>query len=63
MPIELAEPDVIEFCQRAGITLEEMTEVADEIDLNLALLDDIIVNSLVSFGFEEPKDEWRRKGM
>jgi hypothetical protein len=40
-----------------------MTEVADEIDLNLALLDDIIVNSLVSFGFEEPKDEWRRKGM
>ena len=43
--------------------LEEMTEVADEIDLNLALLDDIIVNSLVSFGFEEPKDEWRRKGM
>lgn len=62
MPIELAEPEVIEFCQEAGITLQELTEIADEIDLNLALLDEIIVNSQVSFASEEPKEESRRPG-
>ncbi|NPV63652.1 MAG: hypothetical protein HPY61_13695 [Methanotrichaceae archaeon] len=63
MPIELAEPEVIRFCQEAGITLQELTEIADEIDLNLALLDDIIVNSQLSFASEESKDESRRAGV
>jgi hypothetical protein len=57
MPIELAEPEVIRFCQEAGITLEELAEIADEIDLNLALLDDIIVNSQVSLAAEEPQEK------
>lgn len=57
MPIELAEHEVIEFCQEAGITLQELAEIADEIDLNLALLDDIIVNTQVSFTAEEPQEK------
>ncbi|MCK9592102.1 MAG: hypothetical protein M0Q91_08865 [Methanoregula sp.] len=59
MPLPLSQPDVYEFCQKKGIKITELVEIADELDLNLALLDDIIGNYLKHITerdpFERPK--------
>lgn len=57
MPIELEEPEVIQFCQKAGIKLEELIDIADDIDINLALMDDMIANLQVDFEAKKPNEE------
>jgi hypothetical protein len=42
MPLSVADKNVDEFCDRHGVGLEELEKVADEIDFNVALVDDII---------------------
>lgn len=43
MPLALSEPAVTKFIMERGTSLEELVRVADDLDLNLALLDDMIV--------------------
>lgn len=42
MPIFLVDADVEQFCKGKGITVEGLLEAADGMDLNVALLDDLI---------------------
>jgi hypothetical protein len=44
MPISLEDEHIIEFCNKFGISPKELTDFADEIDLNVAVLDDLIKN-------------------
>lgn len=41
-PISLQSRDVVAFCRALGITLETLEDAADELGLNLALLDDVL---------------------
>ena len=43
MPLSLVEPGVTRLCVDLGATTAELIAVADEFDLNLALLDDLIL--------------------
>jgi hypothetical protein len=45
MPLALSEPAVEEFCQELGVAVDDLVEIADTLDLNLALLDDMVVSS------------------
>jgi hypothetical protein len=44
MPVAVSEPAIAKFCERRGIRAEELLKVADELDINVALLDDMIAN-------------------
>jgi hypothetical protein len=45
MPLPMSDPNVRRLCQERGITVEALVEVADGLDLNLALLDDILAGA------------------
>ena len=45
MPLPISDPAVGEFCKEQGVTVDELVQAADELDLNLALLDDLIVET------------------
>ena len=42
MPISLLDADMRAFCEQHGLQPEELIAAADELDLNLALLDDLV---------------------
>lgn len=42
LPISLEHPAVLEFCKRNGVSVEELLHAADELDLNIALVDDLL---------------------
>jgi hypothetical protein len=42
MPLVLSEPAVEQLCKKLGVTVDDLVGVADSLDLNLALLDDMI---------------------
>lgn len=42
LPISLEHPAVVEFCKQNEVTLKELVKAADELNLNLALLDDML---------------------
>lgn len=42
LPLELWDRDVVEFCRQFGCTREDLVAVADDLDLNLALVDDVL---------------------
>lgn len=41
--LSLLHPALMKFCHKHKITFSELEEVADEIDMNIAVLDDIIL--------------------
>ena len=45
MPLTLRDRNTIDYCARLGLKPEEFMEVADKLDINLAVVDDLI-NSL-----------------
>lgn len=53
MPLARSDPIVDQLCKDRGISIEQLVAVADELDLNLALLDDILAGS---WG-DEPSDD------
>ena len=44
MPISLLDQNTKEYCTRLGLRAEEFMEVADKLDINLAVIDDMINN-------------------
>jgi hypothetical protein len=44
MPLSLLDANVVEFCEKHNLTPEELTTAADELDLNLAFVDDLVQN-------------------
>jgi len=48
MPLALMEPAVEQLCEALELTPEEWIALADELDLNLALLDDMAASSTVA---------------
>lgn len=48
MPVKLAEPPVKQLCQQFQVTLDDLVAIADELDLNLALVDDMLASSTAS---------------
>lgn len=42
MPLSLVDKNLHEYCQAHGLTPAQLIEVADELDLNLAVLDDLV---------------------
>jgi hypothetical protein len=42
MPVSLEHQAVIEFCQKNEVTLEDFLSTADELNLNIALIDDLL---------------------
>ena len=42
MPLSLCDRSVQTFCQRYGLQLEQLFAAADELDMNLALVDDVV---------------------
>ena len=59
IPISLEHPATIEFCRKNGVTLEDLLHAADELDLNIALLDDLleIDNKIGKAAIEERSSE------
>jgi hypothetical protein len=57
MPILLANENVNNFCDKFGINYQELVEVADNLDINLALLDDLINVYMKDLGKEASKEE------
>jgi hypothetical protein len=57
MPLGLAEPEMKQLCQQFEISLDELVEIADELDLNLALLDDMVASSIGTFVGPEAAEE------
>ncbi len=47
LPLPMSDPAVRRLCQEWGISQDELTEIADSMDLNLALLDDILAGESV----------------
>jgi hypothetical protein len=45
MPLPLKEPPMERLCEEFGVSLEELIEAADEDDVNLALLDDMVASA------------------
>ena len=52
MPVAVSEPAIAKFCETRGISAEELLQVADELNINVALLDDMIA-SYVSEDLED----------
>jgi len=50
MPLSLREPVVEMLCEDFDLTYQDLQDTADELGLNLALMDDIIANALQVFG-------------
>lgn len=46
IPLALSEPAVEKLCKKLGVTVDDLVEVADGLDLNLALLDDMVASSI-----------------
>jgi hypothetical protein len=42
MPIPISHPSILRLCKEQKVTVEELVELADSMDLNLALLDDVL---------------------
>jgi len=42
MPISLADESVIDYCNEQEVSLDELVQAADEIELNIAVLDDLV---------------------
>lgn len=42
LPLELWDRDIAEFCREFGCTREDLVAVADDLDLNVALVDDFL---------------------
>lgn len=42
VPISLEHPAVLGFCKKNGISVGELVAAADELDLNVALVDDLL---------------------
>ncbi len=42
LPVSLPDEEVEQFCAHHGVTLEQWLVAADELDINLALLDDLV---------------------
>jgi len=49
MPLALMEPAVEQLCEALELTPEEWVTLADELDLNLALLDDMAASATAAF--------------
>lgn len=45
LPLPISNPAVEAFCHEQGVTVPNLVRVADELDLNLALLDDMLSGS------------------
>ena len=60
MPLNLETRSTDTFCERFKMTTKELVREADRLDVNLALLDDMILNWLVEEK-EQEKDEVRQK--
>jgi hypothetical protein len=48
MPLSLRDVSVLSFCRQYGLTVDDLIAAADELDLNLALLDDLILGHVAS---------------
>jgi hypothetical protein len=48
MPLSLVDENVVEFCKKNSLTVEELFEAADELDINFALVDDLAQRHLFS---------------
>jgi len=53
-PVSLEHDTVVEFCRAHGATMEELRDAADELDLNLSQLDDLLELERASRGEERP---------
>ena len=42
MPLSFTDENVVQFCQENNLTVEELFAAADELDMNFALVDDIV---------------------
>lgn len=51
MPIPIVLPAVTQLCERIGAQLDELLEAADEMALNVALVDDLAVLAAIDPGF------------
>jgi len=43
IPLSLMQPELLKFCRSQNIGFDELINAADEIDLNMAVLDDVLV--------------------
>jgi hypothetical protein len=47
LPVPISEPSVTRFCQANRVTSDELVRVADELDVNVAFLDDLVAHDWV----------------
>jgi hypothetical protein len=56
MPLSLPHPAVLRLCERYSATLDDLLIVADELDLNLAVIDDLLMLEEQAAGAEAAED-------
>lgn len=55
MPLSLVDKHMQAFCQQHGLTTEQLVAAADELDMNLAFLDDVLMSAALKKQGSEPQ--------